>query len=137
MPRVFVKTVTQYLEALKYHLVIYYHKDLSIKDIYNRMIEREEGLEKYEPATEDTDDSLVIVDTKGTAYLVINSQTSSGVILHEVIHIMTAIFEFIGSQHTEETDELYAYNAQYIYEFIVKTMINKWKVSPQNLLNFN
>jgi hypothetical protein len=130
-----VKRIGKYFESLNYTLVIYYHKDMSIKDIYNKMIEKEEGLEEVEEETEDSDEASV-VSNHGVSYLALNSKTRIGTILHEVVHIMTSMYEFVGAIHSETTDELYAYQAQHVFEFILKTLIEKFGVPSDNLLVF-
>jgi hypothetical protein len=138
MERVVLKRIEKYFESSKYTLVIYYHKDLSIKDIYNRVIKKEkEYLQGNEPETKDRNEALVCPHEDGIAFLIINSKTPLGVILHETIHIASAIFEFIGASHSEGTDELYAYHAQHIFEYIVATMVEKLCITPRNLLTFN
>lgn len=133
--RVHLKKTVKHFDNFKYSLVIYFHNDLSIKDIYNRVIKKEKALKGDAPETHDRSEAITVIDDEGVAYLIINEDCNLSVIQHEVIHITTAIFDFIGSDHTSATDELYAYTAQHIFEFIAKTMIDKWNVPADKLLN--
>lgn len=135
MQRVVLKKVTKYFESINHNLVIYYHKDLSINDIYNRVIKREDKLKVFDSETNDDEAALTLV-VDSTSFLIINSNTNLGAIHHETNHIIMAAFDFMGSFHTEQTDELYAYHSQHIFEFILKTVTTKFGVSIKKLLDF-
>ena len=138
MPRIALRRIEKCFEAHRYTLVIYYHKDMSIRDIYNKVIKKEKRLKNFPIETDDRDESAVITHDDGISYLILNSKVPIGTLLHEIIHITTAMFDFIGAEHQEGNDELYAYQCQHIFEFILLwILLDKLEVPTKNLLIFN
>ena len=135
MPRIVLKRAAKYFDTINYNLIIYYHKALSIKDIYNKVIKREAKLSESLPEEQDDTAALSLVTEEAYSYLIINSKTTLSQLHHEAIHITTAAFNFIGSRHTEETDELCAYHSHCIFDFILTTLLTKFKIPPRNLLS--
>jgi hypothetical protein len=137
MERVVLRKVETHFEPSRYQLVIYYHKSLSIRDIYNKVIKKEPRLSDFKPEKDDRDECAVITHDDGVSYLLINSKTPIGILQHEIIHITTALFDYIDATHTEATDEHYAYQTQCIFEFVLQTLLYKFEVPIKNLLTFN
>ena len=138
MPRVVLRKVDKIFEATGYHLFIYYHKDLTVKEIYNKVIQVDKNLKGkgFEPETQDCNVAYTLTNNSGVSILIVNSKTDLAQIHHECVHVTMEMFEYVGAEHTEETDELFAYYSQHVFEFVVRTLMTKFDVPVKNLLSF-
>lgn len=136
--RVILRKVEKYFDSLQYNLTLYYHKQLRINEIYNKVLKKHPHLKELfnEPFTTDPAALIMPVDEERRTYLLVNSTTTIGQIQHESNHIAMHSFLITGSSHTEETDELYAYHSQLIFEFILQTMLYKLNVPIKDILLF-
>jgi hypothetical protein len=134
MQRIVLKKVEKYFESFQFTLVMIYHKDLSINEIHKRLSKRYKELvaySEYGPSP----GALFIRDGR-TMYLLLNKDSSVGIIAHECNHIAFAAFDEADTEHTHDTDEVFCYLSQHIFEFALATVISKFGNSVKNLLVF-
>ena len=55
----------------------------------------------------------------GNCYVFLRDLERIAVIAHEIIHVVYHILNFVGIEHSRETDEVYAYTTEYILEQIL------------------
>lgn len=137
MPRVVLKRVSKYFDALQCTLIVYFHDELSLTEVCERVTKRLPCLKNYDISADEGDGAVTVtVNDQRTAYLLINKRITVGILHHESIHITTHSFSLTGSSHSDETDELYAYHSQLVFEFLLQTVMEKFKVPKEDLLVF-
>ena len=134
MQRIVLKKAEKYFESFQFTLVVYYHKDLSINEIYKRFCRRHPDLAEYSEFGPNP--GALFIPSGRESYLIINKLSSVGILAHEANHIALEAFEIADTQHTQETDEVFCHLSQHIFEFLMSTTISKFGNSIKNLLVF-
>jgi hypothetical protein len=133
-----IKKIVKNFTSLQYELVIYYHPELDLSEISKRASKKHPALKDFNIDEITDNDGAVTISPEGERriYLIINRNLPIGIAHHEAIHITTRAFQLSGSVHTEETDELYAFHSQEVFELLIQLMIKKFKVPIENMLVF-
>lgn len=134
MQRVILKKVEKYFDSFQFTLTVYYHKDLSINDIYKRFCKRHPDLSEYNEFGESP--GALFIPSGRDCHLIINKDSTIGILAHESNHIALQIFSEASTAHTEETDEVFCHLSQHIFEFILSTVLYKFGNPIKNLLLF-
>jgi hypothetical protein len=136
MQRVFIKRVEKYFDSFQFTLIIHYHKDLEINEIFKRMCKNNPDLKEYYCSAIEPGALVIPLMNENAAHLIINGATTIGMLAHESNHIALDAFQKTGTSHTEETDEVFCYLSQHIFEFILQTVLYKFQNPIKNILLF-
>lgn len=99
-------------------LTILYKRGASLEEIYKAAIVPFPVLLQMEKPN---DNYLALVfksEISNEIFLFINDEVSFSIIAHECVHIVSRIFEIVGSPITEATEEFFAYLLDYTFEQI-------------------
>lgn len=132
-PKVYTKS---YFKILPFDLKVVDCKDNSIESCIQYLIRKGEsysdltGMKDYE----DRECIACVYNTKSSTniYLFVADDLPLDVLVHECIHITFAVFDIVGSNINEETEELFAYINQFIFNEVKDLIVDTLKVDIFN-----
>lgn len=126
------------IDSFGYTVHVYYQKAANVEEMAKKIGKKNatvkksmEGSWKVIPA------ALVLYDDKEgyESFMFISDDVTNDIICHEVIHVITDLFNKTNTIHNEHTDELYAYLSQFLFQELVKHIIQVLKVPTKSFLN--
>lgn len=130
-----IKRCTIPYDHFKKDLEIWYSSTLTIREMDEYVCDMyPDENDQSDILVSGTLGALTIVNDGMPVIVLFNKGVTMNIIVHESIHISQAFFCNVGSQHNEQTDELYAYATEKIFTDIVNTLVNKFKIPKSSLL---
>lgn len=124
-------SIGTYLSDIK----VLYSKTLSVSDIQKVLYQTAEG---FNP--DDIDDSTgtaavtIARPDERCVYLLLDKKTTVNTLHHECIHVVMFLFSFIQTNHTFDTDEVFAYLSEAIFTEIYKALTEKFHINKKTFL---
>lgn len=120
-----IKRWTLDYQALPVTLTVFYGDGISLNDIYKAAKEQESDISDNEV---NTNWSAFVGINGPSIYLFINEDITPYLLAHESVHIVKAIFDYIGSVFDDSSEEFFAYYLGYTLEELVKACKEEFKI---------
>lgn len=139
MPRKKVVPVVQIVELdfggmFPFMLNIVYKKGANIEDIIREASDIDENLISLARSLEDDDrvSLSMVYKHNGTTmvYVFIDDNITIDTIIHESNHIVFRVFEIVGSNINEETEEFFSYIDTDIFKKVYQVITEQFKLNP-------
>jgi hypothetical protein len=128
------KKTSTYFESLQYTLYLYYCPGIQVEELFDRLCARNRVFKQFANTDAETFASVFVPDPfERAGHLLVEDDMEIGILHHEIIHVTTHAFQLTGSDHTEETDELYAYHSQLFFENTLRLLLTKFKLKISGL----
>lgn len=119
-----IKSWTLDYQALPATLTVFYGEGMSLDDIYKAARNDTNGLD----GTVDTNWKAFVAVSGPSIYLFISEDVTPYILAHETVHIIKAIFDYIGSTLEDSSEEFFAYYSGYTLEELVKACKEEFKI---------
>ena len=104
-----------------YGLYVYFYVNPNIQSAYDFACTQHKGLKEMETAKHEAGVTYVL---DGVNIVLLQDFKDMGILVHELVHVASNIFEYICAEHNEETDEFYAYMVEFLYDESTRALKN-------------
>jgi len=113
-------------------LNIVYKKGTTIEKIVYEAALKDENLVPLANSMEGATPLSMVYNLDGTTvvYMFMDDSISLDTIVHESAHVVCRLFEIIGSNINEETEEFFAYIQTDVFKRVYKTVTQKFQLDP-------
>lgn len=124
-----------YHAIFPFNLILAYKKGGVFKEMVGELSTKYSDLSRLL----DIEDNVLsfVFNDKGSSniYLFLTDAFSVDVLIHESVHVVSRIFDIMGVDTCEETEEFFAYLMEFMFREIMHLLKTELKIKPPMFLN--
>lgn len=128
-------TYTISMDTYEATIKVLYSPVKSTTEIFNIVAAKENYPNDGKPGNECGDGALTFfTSSKRIIYLIFGKDPKIHYLHHECIHATEVLFNFIQTEHNDDTSEVFCYLSHTLFRSIYKILLNKFKVPAKKFL---